>query len=85
MRIRAKLCILAFMAAIVLAGGGAIAVGAPATPAPPDQKELKEVLHRLDLAAANFHSTSADVEIDVAQTYPVPDTEVQTGKVYYDR
>jgi len=85
MRIRAKLCILAFMAAIVLAGGGAIAVGAPATPAPADQKELKEVLHRLDLAAANFHSTSADVEIDVAQTYPVPDTEVQTGKVYYDR
>jgi outer membrane lipoprotein-sorting protein len=85
MRITAKLCFLAFIVSIVLAGSAANAVGAPAVPAPPDQKELKEVLHQLDMAATKFHSTSADVEIHVVQAYPVPDTEVQKGRVYYDR
>ena len=85
MRITAKLFFLAFIVPIVLAGSAANAVGAPAVPAPPDQKELKEVLHKLDLAAATFRSTSADVEVHNVQTYPVPDTEIQKGKAYYDR
>ena len=50
------------------------------------QTETREqVLARLDSAAANFHSTSADVEFDTIETEPVPDTDVQKGVVYYDR
>ena len=47
--------------------------------------ELNSVLHRLDAAAANFHSTSADVQIDVVTQYPIPDTDTQKGVVYYQR
>lgn len=51
-----------------------------------DQKQdLKTVLARLDAAAANFHSTSADFEFDSIQTDPVPDKDVQKGVVYYER
>jgi len=53
--------------------------------APPDQKDLKEILQRLDTAAANFHSTSADFEFDTIETDPVYDKDVQTGAVYYER
>jgi outer membrane lipoprotein-sorting protein len=50
------------------------------------QTETKEqVLSRLDSAAANFHSTSADVEFDTIETEPIPDTDVQKGVFYYDR
>lgn len=49
------------------------------------QDDLNSILRRLDAAAANFHSTSADVQIDVALTYPVPDTDTQKGVVYYQR
>ena len=49
------------------------------------QGNLKSVLDRLDVAAANFHSASADVEFDNITTDPVPDTDVQKGVVYYDR
>jgi outer membrane lipoprotein-sorting protein len=48
-------------------------------------EDLKSVLAKLDAAAANFHSTSADFEFDSVQTDPVPDTEVQKGTVYYAR
>jgi outer membrane lipoprotein-sorting protein len=47
--------------------------------------DLKSVLDRLNAAAANFHSTSADFEWDSVQTDPVPDTDVQKGTVYYQR
>ena len=47
--------------------------------------DLNAVLHRLDVAAANFHSTSADFEWDTVSTEPVPDTDVQKGIVYYQR
>lgn len=47
------------------------------------QDELNNTLHRLDVAAANFHTTSADVEFDTIQTDPFPDKDVQKGKVYY--
>jgi outer membrane lipoprotein-sorting protein len=54
--------------------------------APAGQKEeLKEVLHRLDVAAADFHSTSADFEFDTIETDPVYDKDVQKGVVYYER
>lgn len=49
------------------------------------QDNLKTVLERLDTAAANFHSASADVEFDTITTDPVPDTDVQKGVVYYER
>ena len=52
---------------------------------PVSAQDLKTVLAKLDTAAANFHSTSADVQVDTVQTDPVPDTEVQKGVVYYQR
>jgi len=48
-------------------------------------QDLNSVLQRLDAAAKNFHSTSADVELDTIQTDPIPDTDVQTGTAYYER
>jgi outer membrane lipoprotein-sorting protein len=48
-------------------------------------EDLKSVLAKLDAAAANFHTTSADFQFDTVQTDPVPDTEVQKGTVYYSR
>lgn len=46
---------------------------------------LSSVLHRLDLAAARFHSTSADFVFQSIQTDPIPDTDTQKGSVYYER
>jgi len=43
------------------------------------------VLHKLDEAAKNFHSTSTDFEFDSVTTDPIPDKDVQTCTVYYDR
>jgi len=48
-------------------------------------EDLKTVLAKLDAAAANFHTTTADFEFDTVQTDPVPDTDVQKGTVYYSR
>ena len=53
--------------------------------APGDEKELEKVLRKLDVAAAKFHSTSADFQFDSVETDPVPDTDVQKGTVYYER
>jgi outer membrane lipoprotein-sorting protein len=64
---------------LLLALSGSIASAA----APPD--DLKNVLHRLDVAAANFHSTSAHFEFDTNTSYPIPESDVQKGVVYYDR
>ena len=47
--------------------------------------DLQRVLHDLDVAAATFHSTTADFEFDSIQTDPVPDKDVQKGTVYYER
>ncbi len=47
--------------------------------------DLHSVLHKLDEAAARFKSASADFKVDNVQTEPIPDTEVQTGTVYYER
>ncbi|MGA7859603.1 MAG: outer membrane lipoprotein-sorting protein [Terracidiphilus sp.] len=47
--------------------------------------DLQRVLHQLDVAAAGFHTTSADFEFDSVQTDPFPDTDVQKGQVFYER
>jgi outer membrane lipoprotein-sorting protein len=48
-------------------------------------EDKESVLRRLDAAAANFHSTSADFQFDSVQTDPVPDKDIQKGTVYYER
>jgi len=73
-----KLVVAALMAVLLLA-----ARAASATPA--EEKAKDAVLRRLDVAAANFHSTSADFEFDSVTTDPIPDKDVQKGKVYYER
>jgi len=47
--------------------------------------DLKSVVAELNAAAAKFHSTSADFVADNQITEPIPDKEVQTGAVYFDR
>jgi outer membrane lipoprotein-sorting protein len=65
--------------AVLLAAPGCIATAA----APPDP--LKGVLQRIDAAAANFRSTSADVEFDNIQQDPIYNKDVDKGTVYYQR
>ena len=48
-------------------------------------QDVNSVLRKLDAAAANFHSTSADFKFESVTTDPIPETEVQTGAVYYQR
>jgi outer membrane lipoprotein-sorting protein len=47
-------------------------------------EDVKSVLHKLDVAAANFRSLAADSKVDSVTTDPIPETEVQTGTVYYE-
>jgi outer membrane lipoprotein-sorting protein len=47
--------------------------------------DLDVVLKKLDAASMRFKSASADFEFDSVQTDPIPDKDVQTGTVYYDR
>jgi outer membrane lipoprotein-sorting protein len=47
--------------------------------------DLKATLAKLDAAAANFHTLTADFEFDSIQTEPVYDKDVQTGVAYYKR
>ncbi len=70
-----------FVFAAALAFGLLAARTALAAP----QDELKTVLDRLNAAAQNFHSTSADVEFDDITTDPIYDKDVFKGVVYYDR
>lgn len=46
---------------------------------------LESVLQKLDTAAANFHTTSADFEFDSVSTMPIYDKDVQKGTTYYKR
>ena len=48
-------------------------------------QDLKTVLAKLDTAAANFHTVSADFQFDSIVTDPVPDKTVQKGTVHYSR
>jgi hypothetical protein len=47
--------------------------------------DLKSVLAKLDAAAKQFRTTSADFVIDAEMTDPVPDTDIQKGVIYYQR
>jgi outer membrane lipoprotein-sorting protein len=47
--------------------------------------DLQQILHQLDDAATKFRSTQADFEFDSVQTDPIPETDVQKGRVYYER
>ncbi|HUH62523.1 MAG TPA: hypothetical protein VLZ50_05980 [Terracidiphilus sp.] len=46
---------------------------------------LQTTIEKLNQAAKNFRSTSADFEFDTNQTEPVPDTDVLKGVSYYER
>jgi outer membrane lipoprotein-sorting protein len=52
-------------------------------PAAADDKD--KVLRRLDQAAKNFRSTSADFQFDSVETDPIYEKDVQKGAVYYER
>jgi outer membrane lipoprotein-sorting protein len=71
--------VLAASIALVLLRGRAAFAG------PANEKELEKVLHQLDVAAANFRSTSADFQFDSIETDPVYDKDIQKGTVYYER
>jgi hypothetical protein len=47
--------------------------------------DLSSVLQKLDTAAKDFHTTVANFEFDSILTDPVPDTDIMTGTVYYQR
>lgn len=47
--------------------------------------DVQRVLHELDVASANFHSTAADFEFDTYQTDPFPEKDTQKGTIYYER
>jgi outer membrane lipoprotein-sorting protein len=74
MHLGRKLVLTAAIALVLMPGRMALAA-----------ENLQSVLHRLDAAAADFHSTSAEFEFDSVQTEPVPDKDVQKGVVYYER
>ena len=48
-------------------------------------EDLNGVLTKLDAAARNFRSTSAQVEADTIQKDPIPNTDVMLGMAYYER
>ena len=43
------------------------------------------MLRKLDAAAANFHTTSADFEFETVTTEPIYDKDIQKGTAYYKR
>ena len=47
--------------------------------------DLQTVLRKLDVASANFRTTSADFQFDTVTTLPIYDKDVQAGTVYYKR
>ena len=75
MRPEIKLAVLSSFALILL----------PSLAAPPDKRNLKDVLHELDVSAAGFHATSADVEFDAVQTDPIYEKDIDKGAVEYKR
>jgi outer membrane lipoprotein-sorting protein len=76
MRLKSKLIVAALLILILAYGRFAFAAAA-------DDKD--RVLRELDVAAKNFHSTSADFQFDSITTDPIPDDDVQKGTVYYQR
>jgi outer membrane lipoprotein-sorting protein len=62
------------------------AAAAPAKPTPPssDKELLETVLKKMDTAAANFRTTTADFQWDQF-TRVISATDTQTGKIYFRR
>ena len=56
-----------------------------AAPAASGDLEKERVLRRLDEAAKDFRSTSADFEFDVVETAPIAEKDVQKGTIYFER
>jgi outer membrane lipoprotein-sorting protein len=83
MRLGIKLVFAASIALILLPGRAAFA--ASQAPADDKDKEKEKVLQRLNIAAAKFRSTSADVEFDNVQTDPIYNKDIDKGTVYYQR
>ena len=52
---------------------------------PAQAQDKASVLARLDAAAQNFHTTTANFQFDSIQTDPIPDADVMTGTAYYER
>ena len=52
---------------------------------PAQAQDKASVLARLDAAAQNFHTTTANFRFDSILTDPIPDTDVMTGTAYYER
>jgi outer membrane lipoprotein-sorting protein len=75
-----KLVVAIFVALLLLCVRAAFAA-----PAASGDLEKERVLRRLDEAAKNFHSTSADFEFDVVETAPIAEKDVQKGTIYYER
>jgi outer membrane lipoprotein-sorting protein len=63
----------------------ALISGAFLFPRPASADDLKRVLDELNVAAKNFHTTSADFKFDSKTTVPIPDEEIQSGTVFYER
>lgn len=74
MRLKKRIVHFSLLALVLLSGRAAFAAD-----------DLNTVLRKLDEAAAKFTSTSASFEFDSVVTDPVPDKDVQTGAVYYER
>jgi len=55
-----------------------------AAPSAHAANNLESVLNRLDQAAANFHTTSADFVFDTETVEPIADSDIQKGAVYYE-
>lgn len=64
------------LALVVCAGLAGVAVHA---------QDVNSVLASLDASSARFKSTAADFEFDSVQTDPIPDKDVQKGKIYFER
>ena len=47
--------------------------------------DLQKVLGRLDAAAANFRTTTADFQFKTVTTVPIYDEDIQKGTAYYKR
>jgi outer membrane lipoprotein-sorting protein len=64
---------------------GFLHIPASVSPKPADASELEAVLKKMDVVAANFHSTQADFEWDIYQKVIDEVDDVETGTIYYRR
>ena len=68
---------------LILAGALALALLPTQAAFAADDKE--RVLRKLDVAATNFHTTSAEFQFDTITTEPVEEKDTQKGIIYFER